>query len=66
MPLAIIGFIFLTGIFVYYLISTSSGKTNTKTPNKDEVVNNVHEDKDNTILFPSDVEKAKKKRNIGK
>ncbi|MBK5253276.1 MAG: hypothetical protein JJE03_02190 [Peptostreptococcaceae bacterium] len=66
MPLAIIGFIFLIGIFVYYLISTSSGKTNAKTPDKEEVVNSMRKDKDNIILFPTDVEKAKKKRNIGK
>ncbi|NLY82347.1 MAG: hypothetical protein GX078_06185 [Clostridiales bacterium] len=66
MPLAILGFIFLVGIFAYYLISTSSGKPHDKTPDKDDVPKRTYEDKDNTVLFPSDVEKAKKKRNIGK
>ena len=66
MPLAILGFIFLAGILIYYLISTSNSKNKETTDYDEEPIYKEEEDKDNVILFPSDVEKEKKKRNIGK
>jgi preprotein translocase subunit SecG len=68
MPLAILGFIFLAGILVYYLISTANSKNKDSEEYDEEIVyaEQEEEDKDNVILFPSDVEKEKKKRNIGK
>ncbi|HKK95919.1 MAG TPA: hypothetical protein VJ916_06385 [Anaerovoracaceae bacterium] len=66
MPLAILGFIFLAGVFIYYLISTSNSKDKDSTDYDEEIFYQEDDNKDNVIIFPSDVEKEKKKRNIGK
>lgn len=69
MPLAILGFVFVVGLFIYYLISTSGSddsSDDTKKKKKETKSKENDEGNSNVIFLPTDIEKAKKSHHKNK
>jgi hypothetical protein len=62
MPLFILGFVFVVGLFVYYFFSTSSGKSDDEPPKKKK--DDGLKKEENVIFLPDDVNEIKKNHKI--
>lgn len=67
MPLILLGLVFVVGLFVFYLFSTTGEKTDTdsKGARKAETGESLEQD-ENVIFLPSDIERAKKQHRKNK
>ena len=70
MPLVILGLIFIVGIFIYYMVSTSSGKELEDGSEGAEKDSRKRKDydlrkEDNVIYLSDDIDKIKRNHNIG-
>ncbi len=70
MPLVILGLIFIVGIFIYYMVSTSSGKDLEDGSDGAEKDSRKRKDddlrkEDNVIYLSDDIDKIKRNHNIG-
>lgn len=63
MPLIILGLLFVIGLFVYYMFSTSEAKQDHRDPKKKMEDDGIKEE-ENVIYLPNDLEKVKDNRNI--
>lgn len=69
MQLALLGLVFVIGLFIYYLYSTSgssSKKPGGKGERKNKPIDEDLERKENVIFLPDDVEKVKERHKKGK
>lgn len=60
MQLVLLGFVFVVGLFIYYLYSTS-GTSSKKEVKKKKPIDDDLERKENVIFLPDDVEKIKER-----
>lgn len=65
MPLMLLGLVLVVGLFIYYLLSTSSGAIASREA-KEAKKNGDKDDDDNVIFLPNDLEKEKLKRKFDK
>ena len=70
MPLVILGLIFIVGIFIYYMVSTSRGKDLEDGSDGAEKDSRKRKDddlrkEDNVIYLSDDIDKIKRNHNIG-
>ncbi|WP_027868588.1 hypothetical protein [Eubacterium sp. AB3007] len=63
MPLMVLGVVFVIGLFVYYLLSTSGSKDEPPAPPKPPKKDDIREE-DNVIYLSDDIDKMKKNHRV--